>query len=218
MVPCSCFDAPVPRLNVTQDAPLQVHPAAAQATQQGGWSRRLTCQTVLLLLLLLLLLLCLHIQARTLVQEAYKFQLPRPPQLQISSTLQHSILAHPLSICSIGNASQILRACQMQRFFNSSGGSSSSSGSVVTPAAAEMSPATALFTQLRSYPRNAGEVEGAKRVLQGVLGRIADAVHQVLKRLAAMKVGTLSAARGGKRARRCGRVCWDMLSLQGVQS
>lgn len=51
-----------------------------------------------------------------------------------------------------------------------------------------MSPAAALFTQLRSYPRNAGEIEGAKRVLWGVLGRVADAVHQVLKRLAALKV------------------------------
>ena len=53
-----------------------------------------------------------------------------------------------------------------------------------------MSPATPLFTQLRSYPLNAGEAEGAKRVLWGVLGRVADAVHQVFKRLAAMKVGS----------------------------
>jgi hypothetical protein len=69
---------------------------------------------------------------------------------------------------------------------------------VVTAAAAGMSPATPLFTQLRSYPRNAGEAEGAKRVLWGVLGRVADAVHQVFKRLAAMKVGVFVGVCVGK--------------------
>lgn len=52
-----------------------------------------------------------------------------------------------------------------------------------------MSRAAGLFTCLRSYPTNAGEVEGAKRVLTGQLGRVSDAAHQVAKRLAALKVG-----------------------------
>jgi hypothetical protein len=101
-------------------------------------------------------------------------------------TPPQSILARPLSIYSAADATVILRALSLHTFFSSSG---SSGGSVVTAAAAGMSPATPLFTQLRSYPRNAGEAEGAKRVLWGVLGRVADAVHQVFKRLAAMKVG-----------------------------
>lgn len=78
---------------------------------------------------------------------------------------------------------------------------------MVTAAAAGMSPATPLFTQLRSYPRNAGEAEGAKRVLWGVLGRVADAVHQVFKRLAAMKVGVQApCSHEGRCFRWC--VCW----------
>ena len=58
--------------------------------------------------------------------------------------------------------------------------------------------ATPLFTQLRSYLPNAGEAEGAKRVLWGVLGPVADAVHQVFKRLAAMKVGVAAGGLFGR--------------------
>lgn len=51
-----------------------------------------------------------------------------------------------------------------------------------------MSPATGLFTCLRSYPNNMGEIDGAKRLLQGIMERVAEAMHQVAKRLAALKV------------------------------
>jgi hypothetical protein len=51
-----------------------------------------------------------------------------------------------------------------------------------------MSPATGLFTCLRSYPSNAGEADGARRILAALLGRVGEAVHQVAKRLAGLKV------------------------------
>eukprot|EP00878_Enallax_costatus_P008678 GHUV01009072.1.p1 GENE.GHUV01009072.1~~GHUV01009072.1.p1 ORF type:complete len:189 (+),score=48.96 GHUV01009072.1:1905-2471(+) len=54
-----------------------------------------------------------------------------------------------------------------------------------------MSPATGLFTCLRSYPNNIGEIDGAKRLLEGILERVAEATHQVAKRLAAMKAPDL---------------------------
>jgi len=116
---------------------------------------------------------------------------PRTPQLL---PLQKSVIAPLLCISSAADAAAITSAVSHGSFFSSSSSSGSSGGGgagssgVVTAAGAAMSPATALFTQLRSYPRNAGEVEGAKRVLQGVLGRVADAVHQVMKRLAGFKV------------------------------
>jgi hypothetical protein len=58
----------------------------------------------------------------------------------------------------------------------------------VSAAATAMSPATGLFTCLRSYPNNAGEADGARRILTALLGRVAEAMHQVAKRLAALKV------------------------------
>jgi hypothetical protein len=58
----------------------------------------------------------------------------------------------------------------------------------VSAAAAAMSPATGLFTCLRSYPSNAGEADGARRILTALLGRVGEAVHQVAKRLAGLKV------------------------------
>jgi hypothetical protein len=54
-----------------------------------------------------------------------------------------------------------------------------------------MSPATGLFTCLRSYPSNAGEADGARRILTALLGRVGEAVHQVAKRLAGLKVSTV---------------------------
>jgi hypothetical protein len=51
-----------------------------------------------------------------------------------------------------------------------------------------MSPATGLFTCLRSYPNNAGEADGARRILTALLGRVGEAMHQVAKRLAGLKV------------------------------
>jgi hypothetical protein len=59
----------------------------------------------------------------------------------------------------------------------------------VSAAAAAMSPATGLFICLRSYPSNAGEAEGARRILAALLGRVSEAMHQVAKRLAGLKVG-----------------------------
>eukprot|EP00879_Flechtneria_rotunda_P009788 GHRR01010238.1.p1 GENE.GHRR01010238.1~~GHRR01010238.1.p1 ORF type:complete len:402 (+),score=186.96 GHRR01010238.1:50-1207(+) len=79
-----------------------------------------------------------------------------------------------------------------------SGSSSSSSSNTrtISAVAAGMSPAVVLFTSLRSYPTNAGEIEGAKRVLEGVLGAVADAVHQVAKRLASLKAPGTPAGAG----------------------
>jgi hypothetical protein len=105
------------------------------------------------------------------------------------------LFAPLLSISSAVDAFTLLRIPPAALFASLSGsdaarGSSGSSGSssVSAVAAKAMGPAAALFTCLRSYPRNVGEAEGARRLLTGLLGRVQEAVHQVAKRLAALKV------------------------------
>lgn len=102
------------------------------------------------------------------------------------------ILTPLLSVSSAVDAGALLRvppATLFSAFAGAAGGDSGGgSGGGVSSSAAGMSPAACLFTCLRSYPRNAGEVDGAKRLLEALLCRVADAAAQVAKRLAGLKV------------------------------
>lgn len=59
------------------------------------------------------------------------------------------------------------------------------------------SKATEVFTSLRGYPTNQGEVSGAKKLLEGCLGRLQGATEQVAKRLLKAKVGRACGAMQG---------------------
>jgi hypothetical protein len=123
-----------------------------------------------------------------------------PPRAPAHLPLTSALLAPLLAISSAADAQRVMMAVGLRSFFQGGGGGSSgsgSSGSVVSAAAAGMSPAAELFTATRAYPRNHGEVEGARAVLGGILGRVADVTHQVAKRLAGLKVRRCVCVCGG---------------------
>uniref|UniRef100_A0A383W2B8 Uncharacterized protein n=1 Tax=Tetradesmus obliquus TaxID=3088 RepID=A0A383W2B8_TETOB len=122
---------------------------------------------------------------------------PLPPAAASAAAQAHakrSVLAPLLCMAAAVDPLAVLRAGS--GFFESLGGGSGGGGGGYAPsgaakvsaAAAGMSPATGLFTCLRSYPSNAGEADGARRILTALLGRVGEAMHQVAKRLAGLKV------------------------------
>lgn len=142
----------------------------------------------------------MHLQASALAREASTLPTAgTPPAAASAAATTHArsgTLAPLLALASSADARVLLRAAAAGSLFaggsapasGASGGGRGGASSAVSAAAAGASRASGLFTSLRGFPGNQGELDGARHALCAALGRLSDALTQVAKRLVALKV------------------------------